>query len=232
MSVHQCPFNHEKLVGYASGNLDPKDRVVVERHLAQCPVCRQEVRILEQTWWTLDVWEFEADYGQPKLGDFKRRVAETKQAKNPWLRFSEMMYAWQLHFRPAPTLAFATMACLLFLLPLFQDYVANNSSGIAPKLANHSEKKAKPQKDQIANATSAIQSRDPEYIRWKEQRDHSFEMALRLGRMQDTSLGGTYPMNGFAPNADVYSAEMDSLSNQPFVSTDRYVQGERVRLGN
>ena len=53
MSTQKCPFNHEKLAAYASGNIDPKDRSTVERHLAQCSICRKEVQILEQTWWRL-----------------------------------------------------------------------------------------------------------------------------------------------------------------------------------
>ncbi|MGC9327571.1 MAG: anti-sigma factor family protein [Candidatus Hinthialibacter sp.] len=75
---HSCMFNHELLAAYVTRNVTAAERVQVERHLAECPICRAEVKILEQTWLSLDVWKEETENLRPRLNDLRIRLKEVQ----------------------------------------------------------------------------------------------------------------------------------------------------------
>ena len=240
MNTQKCPFNHEKLAAYASGNIDPKDRVTVERHLAQCAICRKEVRILEQTWWTLDTWSFETETIQPRLDDLKRRIALSKQTKSFWSRVADIGKSWQVSFRPVPALAMATLACLLFLVPFMQTETTGNNPG--PALANQSVVAKPTPSSPVAKAVSAsLKKTDGKTAKRVDdkQRDQQFAEALQPGQVNRAAIGINNPddvgnvdsSRGFVPNADVYTAHYSNVPNQPSVMMDRNMKGQTVSLG-
>lgn len=79
MNELKCPFNHELLSSYASGNGSAQDRIVVERHLANCAHCRREVLELEKSWWALDVWRDEDISVTPRFDVLKNRIQANRQ---------------------------------------------------------------------------------------------------------------------------------------------------------
>ncbi|HOJ60078.1 MAG TPA: zf-HC2 domain-containing protein [bacterium] len=118
MNTHVCPFNHELLAGYVSGNCTPEERLVAERHLAQCPQCRREVLELEKTWWALDVWQEDHIPVKPRLNDLHMRLAAHQERRGVWQALQKSFHCrlalWRfklsaLRFSPA-----ASLATLLF----------------------------------------------------------------------------------------------------------------------
>lgn len=79
MTNLKCPFNHELLSTYASGNGSAQDRSVVERHLANCGHCRREVLELEKSWWALDVWRDEDIPVHPRFDVLKNRIQASRE---------------------------------------------------------------------------------------------------------------------------------------------------------
>lgn len=79
MNELKCPFNHELLSSYASGNGSAQDRIVVERHLGNCSHCRREVLELEKCWWALDVWRDEDISVTPRFDVLKNRIQACRQ---------------------------------------------------------------------------------------------------------------------------------------------------------
>lgn len=53
------------LIELAGGRLDPERRESVQRHLEQCPVCRQTLEQLRRTWDILGAWQV-CPAGQPE----------------------------------------------------------------------------------------------------------------------------------------------------------------------
>ncbi|MGI6455642.1 MAG: anti-sigma factor family protein [bacterium] len=89
-----CMFNLELLVAYSTGNVDSKERSIVEQHLAQCPHCRKEIRLLEESWWALDVWNEEPPSFEPRHGleDLHRRIAASEAQQPPVARWYDFFH--------------------------------------------------------------------------------------------------------------------------------------------
>ena len=89
-----CMFNLELLVAYSTGNVDSKERSIVEQHLAQCPHCRKEIRLLEESWWALDVWNEEPPSFEPRHGleDPHRRIAASEAQQPPVARWHDFFH--------------------------------------------------------------------------------------------------------------------------------------------
>ena len=53
----ECKKVNEKLSAFIDNELKEGERVKIKQHLADCPFCMQEAKLLAQTWCALDVWE-------------------------------------------------------------------------------------------------------------------------------------------------------------------------------
>ncbi|HID93111.1 MAG TPA: hypothetical protein EYP60_03340 [bacterium (Candidatus Stahlbacteria)] len=53
----ECKRIKEKLSAFIDNELEEKKRLEIEQHLADCPVCNQEVKVLTQAWNALEVWK-------------------------------------------------------------------------------------------------------------------------------------------------------------------------------
>jgi anti-sigma factor RsiW len=236
MSVQKCPFNHEKLVAYSSGNLQTKERVLVERHLAQCSICRMEVRNLEQIWWSLDVWDFEPQHSQPRLKDLHRRIAATKQSKPFWLHYSENVMGWFTSVRPVPALAMATILSALFMLPVLQSSLFNQVSDQPPVFANQGDNT--PESATVAEAASNPETvSDDEHKAKRERLSREFNLVVRNASgdtypgIRKPMVGHSYTPVGFAPGKDYFSVPGGAIPNKPYVTANQVVQGDRIKLG-
>lgn len=116
----------ELLPWYANDTLTPHERLTVERHLEQCPVCRAELEQCRALATRLhepceDTWRLPAGHFDRLMADIDSLTPPPAQAKNAavwWQRILEGLQA-----TPAPirwTLAFQSLAVaglLLALLP-------------------------------------------------------------------------------------------------------------------
>lgn len=224
MSARNCPFNQEKLAAYASGNLDAQDRVVVERHLAQCADCRKEVRKLEQLWWTLDIWALDVDEAKPRLNDLKQRIQDSKNKKSAWLNFQESLLAWRQFFRPAPTFAMATVVCSLILMPWAVSLISNPTEAGHPASIQAVTDTSPASSDMIASAEPTPLPQEEPAVEDNEPgtyKERMFDAAIQQSRMaQNQYPSGAEASYGFVPSANAYSAYYNSLSTQPSVITD------------
>lgn len=53
----ECKRVKENLSAFIDNELEGKKRLEIEEHLADCPVCNQEAKLLTQAWNALEVWE-------------------------------------------------------------------------------------------------------------------------------------------------------------------------------
>ena len=71
--VMKCPIetqeNAELLLAYCARKLDPETQIILERHLAVCPACRDFQTSQQAVWEALDAWE-----ATPVSPDFDRRL--------------------------------------------------------------------------------------------------------------------------------------------------------------
>lgn len=101
---HRC--GHEDLSAFLDGELRPKERLAVDRHLAGCPNCQSELSRMRQSWELL----FKLPTPQAS-GDFRVRVWEAIGAQDvprSW------RWAWLIH--PQSVVAKAALAFGGFLL--------------------------------------------------------------------------------------------------------------------
>lgn len=114
----KCPMetqeSAEVLLAYCARRLDPDTAVVLERHLAVCPACREFQKSQQAVWEALDAWE-----AMPVSADFDRRLyerIEREEARLSWwgrlVRPFAPMWAPTLVSRGVPV---AAAACLLLL---------------------------------------------------------------------------------------------------------------------
>lgn len=53
----ECKKVKEKLSAFIDNELKESNRVKIEQHLADCPFCMQEAKLLAQAWNALEVWD-------------------------------------------------------------------------------------------------------------------------------------------------------------------------------
>ena len=53
----ECKKVKEKLSAFMDNELKDNERLKIDQHLADCPFCLQEAKLLAQTWSALEVWE-------------------------------------------------------------------------------------------------------------------------------------------------------------------------------
>ena len=78
-----CPItsggNAEYLLDYAAGKLTDEVRAQMERHLAECPWCREFAGGQQTVWQALEAWE-----PAPVSLDFDRRLYQRIEEKVSW----------------------------------------------------------------------------------------------------------------------------------------------------
>src|ERR1051325_5022425 len=96
----KCPMesheNAELLLAYCARRLDPETQIVLERHMAVCPACREFQKGQEIVWNALDAWE-----AMPVSVDFDRRLyrrIEEEEARASW--WSRLMRPFRPMFAP------------------------------------------------------------------------------------------------------------------------------------
>jgi len=92
-----CPLETrgttELLVAYSSRGVDAAETVSLEKHLADCPACREFVSSQRAVWQALDLWE-----AAPVSADFDRRLHQ---------RIAQQVSWWERAFGPLrPLLAY------------------------------------------------------------------------------------------------------------------------------
>lgn len=192
MYKHDCPFNHELLTAYASGNAAGSDeRKIVERHLAQCACCRREVARLEQIWWALDVWEEKETRVPLRLEGFRQRVSAAKRSEPWWSGAWNRVRGAFEPMRLAPAAAAALALGVLFSIPVAQTLYPG-----APV------------------SQPAVADSEAEDAAGREQR---FEKALYAGRAEAErrNAAAARPLyTGYTPNRDIIpSIEADANVN-------------------
>lgn len=119
----------ELLPWYATGQLDDADRALVERHLATCADCRDQLRFEHRM-----IEEFQAS--DPEIDDGWTRLRSRINSDSPWQppRIGALRGAWSLLKRPAVAtlaaaqLAFVVLAGGAFLSLSKPEYRALSSS--------------------------------------------------------------------------------------------------------
>jgi len=53
----KCEKVKERLSAFMDNELDRKKSSEIEQHLAECSICNQEMKLLTQTWSSLELWE-------------------------------------------------------------------------------------------------------------------------------------------------------------------------------
>lgn len=175
---------------------------------------------MEQLWWSLDVWAFDADNAKPRLHDLKRRIATTQEQKSVWTRLHESLEAWRLSVRPVPTFATATVMCSLLLLPLALSYLENPTEGTPTRSGStFADSSDSGQTIAVAEPTPAgVESAQAELEAYKAR---MFDAALQQSKSaQQQYPNGGDSSHGFVPRANAYSAYYNSYSTQPSVMTD------------
>ena len=213
MSKPECPFNHELLVAYATGNVELHDRTIVEQHLAQCPLCRQEVVQLEKTWWVLDVWQEDVHNVPLRLDDLRRRLAVSQKSNPFWLRLSDGIQYYFFSIRLGPASAVAGILVAFLAYPWFHTILSDHNpispgSIVADKKGpdfamNNPVPKAKNEDSVDERFQKALEQTE------RDKRNlESLTYFGKGGRLQLTKLG-------FIPNDNVISANDTEVSNQP-----------------
>ena len=113
-----CPIethdNAELLLAYCARKLDPETQLIVERHLAACPACREFQAGQEAVWQALDAWE-----AMPVSPDFNRRlyrrIEEEAAHASWWSRLARPFRAMVEAPLMSRSVPLAAAACLLVL---------------------------------------------------------------------------------------------------------------------
>lgn len=125
MVYDKCMFNHELLVSYSTGNADPAVRNIVERHLAKCSHCRDEVVELEKAWWALNSLddEIESVIPQPKVNDLRARLDAINEPAPTFLKQTKTQarYYWNRYGNTqASKFALAAFVSVFAIIPWMQ----------------------------------------------------------------------------------------------------------------
>jgi anti-sigma factor RsiW len=113
----KCPIetreNSELLLAYCARKLDPETTISLERHLAQCPSCREYQARQQAVWEAMDAWE-----AMPVSADFNRRLYRRieEEAQTSW--WSKLMRPLRPMFGPgllSRGLPLAATLCLLVM---------------------------------------------------------------------------------------------------------------------
>lgn len=114
----KCPIeSHETadlLLAYCARKLDAETTIVLERHMAGCPACREFQSGQQTVWDALDAWE-----AMPVSADFDRRLyrrIEEEAAHASW--WSRIMRPFAAMFGPglmSQGVPLVAAACLLLL---------------------------------------------------------------------------------------------------------------------
>lgn len=141
---HSCLFNHELLVAYVTRNVEPGERVEVERHLAHCAECRHEVKELEQTWLALDAWSENAETARPRINDLRLRLkaAQPKPSMREvfWKKMEIFSLPWRL-VPASPVLAVIVTGVFAYAGWQTQWGTAPASDPVKPSMAANSQEK-------------------------------------------------------------------------------------------
>lgn len=199
MYERSCPYNQEKLVAYTSGNTSKNERLEVERHLAVCPDCRNELMELQKTWLFLDLWQDKTENAKPRLHDLHHRINQAKEAESIWTKFKNTLSVGRGAFHLAPTAALASILAVLLLLPLIQSQfstvpvTSNGNNGLATDVSNEPASKL------INVATGEINDahNDP-IVAKREDLEEKFAYALKSGEQDQRNLESL--LYGILPN--------------------------------
>jgi anti-sigma-K factor RskA len=102
---------NERLAGYAAGTLPAAARYAFERHLEECPMCRELAGTQQAVWAALDHWTPPAVSAEFDRKLFERLAAE--QHGSRWRRLFDFEWSW----RPAvPVGAACAVLAAAFLL--------------------------------------------------------------------------------------------------------------------
>lgn len=111
----QCPYetgeNAEQLTAHVAGRLEGEQAAQLERHLEECPRCREMLEAQHRVWSALDEWQPESI-----SADFDARLyrrIEGEENKSWW----RQLFRPVLPFSMRPVLPLAA-ACLLLIAAL------------------------------------------------------------------------------------------------------------------
>jgi anti-sigma factor RsiW len=113
------------LVPYLRGELPPAERERVERHLAECPDCRQDTELLREL-----IEHVARSIGQPPDVNWARYRAELRQK----LEARRARPAWW--WRPAPMALSAGVAGVLLLVAVWTGYQMTGGEPLTPEQAS------------------------------------------------------------------------------------------------
>ncbi len=219
MTNLKCPFNHELLSTYASGNGSPQDRSVVERHLANCVHCRKEVLELEKSWWALDVWRDQDISVHPRFDLLKSRIETSYepvsliQRAKPYVHQANQWFAKSSKFAAAAALA-AFMAAAVFQ--------GGQSTGSNPGMAA-----------QLADAKKPFVQTGPKLVEFADPIDDALKENLDdVERLQTFVAFGDRSrelasLDGYTPRSVVpASNNMVTITFQPSAMSDGVYLGQ------
>ncbi len=217
MSAQKCPFNHELLASYSSGNISLKDRTVVERHLATCELCRREVVELEKIWWSLDVWQDEVQHAPLRFNELKLRLEASQTVRQSWMQvLKSYLPEFNKPFQWAPTAVLAGIVGVLILLPFMRGTVVQEGSmaaGDDPKITVATDQEMEPSNSQLTDMRSEAE-KERLFQEALQESEQELKQLIRLGQ------GGSLHMAGLGsiPNKNVFSSiETTSFTPNPAV---------------
>jgi hypothetical protein len=75
----ECRHIKEYIIRYSSGDIEEREKVVVDEHVKACKDCSQYLLRSEKLWDTLDVWE-DVEPGRQYIPEFWERVSSEESA--------------------------------------------------------------------------------------------------------------------------------------------------------
>lgn len=216
----KCPFNHELLSAFATGNCEPKERLVVEKHLASCRHCRQEVKALEAAWWSLDTWRDESITVQPRFNELRCRIKARpepitlRDRMKPYLRQAGAGWRHASKFAAAAAIA-AIMTAAVFQTSETGAPSGSSSPASSATLANVLQQ---PLESELLYVTPMS---DAERLR--EGAERASSDAVRLQRMVafNPDQPGYKPTSVLPPNP-----ELSMTSLRPSAMNDGFYLGQ------
>ncbi|MEW6239061.1 MAG: zf-HC2 domain-containing protein [Candidatus Omnitrophota bacterium] len=247
MVERSCPYNHERLTSYASGNLSHAERSDVEHHLAICAECRQELNEFQKTWLALDLWQEESAPAAPCLQDLRFRIAAAKQSQSSWNKVRNSLRLPQGLFRLAPAMTLAGVMGAVFLYPWVQQtqmaVVQNDvpESRYSSELINMAAEALtradiKQNDRQIAqNNENALSETDLEdqfndalnSRQYQQERNRMLTSARPIGRLDTLSFTNV----GYRPTAAIIPAHENSDAVRP-TALYQTNNDQSIRLGD
>ncbi|MDP8246323.1 MAG: zf-HC2 domain-containing protein [Candidatus Hinthialibacter antarcticus] len=208
MTNLKCPFNHELLSAYASGNGSAQDRGVVERHLANCGHCRREVLELEKSWWALDVWRDEDIAVQPRFDVLKNRIQANRQPVSLMQRAKPYWHQANRTLAKSSKFAAAAAVAMVMVVAAFQGGQSTMNSPANSRLADADQSTNEPTQARLVEfAASPIDDALQSNTRDLER----LQTFVALGdRDNETRTEG-----GFTPRRVVPTNDVVAISYQP-----------------